>query len=60
MALVVKTEYMNNPTKGYSEYLFYNDEARVAISPVPGDRGIMKNGDVYFCWETGIWEKIGE
>lgn len=60
MAHVVKTQYMDQATKGYSEYFFYDDEARNTISPMIGDRAIMKNGDVYFCWELGIWEKIGE
>ena len=59
MAKVVKTQYMDRATKGYSEYFFYDDEAREAISPVPGDRGFMRDGSMYFCWEKGVWEKIG-
>ena len=59
MSKVIKTEYMNDAVIGYSEYFFFDDEARNTIEPVPGDRGVMKNGDLYFCWEKGIWEKIG-
>lgn len=59
MQKVVKTEYMNKATKGFSEYIFYDDEARNSVSPVPGDRALMRNGDLYFCWEVGTWELIG-
>lgn len=57
---IVKTSYMERPVKGYSEYFFKTDEARDSVIPRPGDRALMKNGDVYFCWEKGVWEKIGE
>ena len=56
---VVKTQYMEKAQRGYSEYFFYDDAAKESVSPVPGDRGIMKDGSIYFCWETGKWEKIG-
>jgi hypothetical protein len=56
---VVKTQYMDKPVRGYSEYFFYDDGARQATSPVIGDRCLMKNGDLYFCWQTGVWSKIG-
>ena len=59
MADVLKTEYMGKPNVGYSEYMFKTDEAREATSPKTGDRCVMKNGDVYFCWEQGTWEKLG-
>lgn len=60
MSDAVKTQYMDRPTKGYSEYFFKDDTAREAILPIPGDRAIMKNGDLYFCWDKDVWEKIGE
>ena len=59
MADVVKTQYMDKAQRGYSEYFFRNEEAKNSISPVPGDRCVMKDGSIWFCWETGLWEKIG-
>jgi hypothetical protein len=59
MQKVVKTQYMDKAQRGYSEYFFYDEEARNSVSPVPGDRGFMKDGSLYFCWETGQWDKIG-
>lgn len=59
MAKVVKTQYMDKATKGYSEYFCYDTEALNTISPVPGDRAFLKDGSMYFCWEVGIWELIG-
>jgi hypothetical protein len=56
---VVKTQYMDKPVRGYSEYFFFDDEARNSVSPVVGDRCLMRNGDLYFCWGEGTWEKIG-
>jgi hypothetical protein len=56
---VIKTQYMDKPVRGYSEYFFYDDEARNSISPVVGDRCLMRNGDVYVCWEVGVWSMIG-
>jgi hypothetical protein len=51
---------MDKPLIGYSEYYFYDNDARYAVQPIPGDRCIMANGDVYFCWDKDIgWEKIG-
>lgn len=59
MGKVVKTQYMDKAQRGYSEYFFYDDEARETISPIPGDRCFMRDGSLWFCWETGVWEKIG-
>ena len=57
---VVRTQYMDKPLIGYSEYYFFDNDARYAVAPIPGDRCIMANGDVYFCWDKDIgWEKIG-
>lgn len=56
---IIKTQYMDAAVRGYSEYFFYDDAARNEISPVPGDRALMKNGDIYFCWTPGTWDKIG-
>jgi hypothetical protein len=56
---VVKTQYMDKAQRGYSEYFFYNSDAMATQSPVPGDRALMKNGDIYFCWTPGTWDKIG-
>ena len=59
MGKVVKTQYMDKAQRGYSEYFFYDDNARENTVPVPGDRGFMRDGSLYFCWEAGSWEKIG-
>lgn len=59
MADVVKTQYMDKATRGYSEYFFRTEEARENISPVPGDRCFMKDGSLWFCWNAGEWEQIG-
>lgn len=59
MADVIKTDYMGQPSLGYSEYWFKDDAARNAVSPLPGDRAIMQNKDCYFCWDKGTWTKMG-
>lgn len=57
---IVKTKYMGKPQRGFSEYFFRTDEAREKTSPVPGDRCFMKDGSLWFCWDVGIWTKIGK
>ena len=57
---IIKTKYMGKPQRGFSEYFFRTDEAREKTSPVPGDRCFMKDGSLWFCWDVGIWTKIGK
>lgn len=59
MQNVIKTEYMGQPTKGYSEYIARDFASLQGISPITGDRAILLDGSVYVCLETGTWEKIG-
>jgi hypothetical protein len=62
MADVVKTEYMDKPQRGYSEYFAKSYDALLsddAPRPVPGDRAFLADGSMYFCWNAGDWEKIG-
>jgi hypothetical protein len=57
---VVRTQYMDKPLLGYSEYYFYDSDARESIAPNVGDRCVMRDGSVFFCWDKDIgWEKIG-
>lgn len=56
----VRTRRKDQAWLGYSEYYFKNDAARNAVIPKKGDRAVMKNGDIYFCWDENIgWERIG-
>ena len=59
MADVIKTQYMDKATRGYSEYVARNIDALNAIVPVSGDRAILLDGSLYFCLESGKWELIG-
>lgn len=59
MADVIKTQYMDKATRGYSEYIARDFNALNTYSPVPGDRAILLNGDLYVCLKTGEWEPIG-
>lgn len=56
----VKTQYMDKAQRGYSEY--FVKEKKVLeenLSPVPGDRAFLADGSLYFCFDTGVWTKIG-
>ena len=56
----VKTQYMDKAQRGYSEY--FVKEKRVLeeiLSPVPGDRAFFVDGTLYFCFDIGVWTKIG-
>jgi hypothetical protein len=61
MADVIKTQYMDKPQRGYSEYIARNEEALNAIVPKPkeGDRAILLDGSLYICLDNGKWEQIG-
>jgi len=60
MANSIKTDYMNTPNLGYSEYFIKNASDLSALSPKPGDRAIVAdNGAIYLCIETGEWSKFG-
>lgn len=60
MADLVKTNYMNQATVGYSEYLVTNIAALSAQSPKPGDRAIViEEGKIYFCIHQGEWLPFG-
>jgi len=59
MANIVKTEYMNQPILGFSEYLVKYTTDLTAISPQPGDRAIVVESGLYICITQGSWEKIG-
>lgn len=59
MADVIKTQYMDKPQRGYSEYIARNEEALNVIAPKEGDRAILLDGSLYVCLDNGTWEKIG-
>ena len=60
MANSIKTDYMNTPNLGYSEYFIKNESDLNALSPKPGDRALVADsGAVYICIETGEWNKFG-
>lgn len=56
----VKTQYMDKAQRGYSEY-FVKEKSVLErnLSPVPGDRAFFVDGTLYFCFDTGVWTKIG-
>ena len=59
MAEWIKTQYMDKPQRGYSEYIARNEEALDAITPKEGDRAILLDGSLYVCLDNGKWEQIG-
>ena len=60
MTDIIKTEYMDKPTIGYSEYLFLDMTALNAQSPKPGDRAVvLTEGTIYFCINQGEWLLFG-
>lgn len=60
MADIIKTEYMDRPTLGFSEYIVADATALSAQSPKPGDRAIvLAEGKVYFCLNQGEWLPFG-
>ena len=59
MADVIKTQYMDKPQRGYSEYIARNEEALNAIVPKEGDRAILLDGSLYVCLDNGKWDLIG-
>jgi len=60
MANSIKTDYMNAPSLGYSEYFIKNETDLNALSPLPGDRAIVAdNGAIYICIDKGTWNKFG-
>lgn len=60
MADVVKTEYMDRPTLGFSEFIVTDAAALATQSPKPGDRAIvLEEGKIYFCINTGEWLSFG-
>lgn len=58
MANVIKTEYMNHATIGFSEY-FAKTENDLPENPKPGDRCIVVSGKIFICIENGNWEELG-
>ena len=58
MANVIKTEYMNRATIGFSEYMA-KSENDLPENPKPGDRCLVAGGKVYICIENGEWEEFG-
>ena len=57
MPNIVKTEYMNRPTIGFSEY-FSDSEDNLPSNPKPGDRCIVTTGKIFICIESGVWEEF--
>lgn len=58
---IIKTQYMDKAQRGYSEYFVKSEkELEENLSGVPGDRVFLADGSMYFCWDTGVWTKIGE
>jgi len=57
MANIVKTEYMNRATIGFSEY-FASTEDDLLENPKPGDRCLVASGKVFVCIENGEWEEL--
>lgn len=60
MANVLKTEYMNRPTLGYSEYLIKSENDLSSIpNPHLGDRAIAVEDGKIFVWIDGeSWSEI--
>ena len=50
----MKLKYMDEPWENYDEWFCKTDDARNALVQAgiirPGDRCVMKNGDIYMCW----------
>lgn len=60
MSNYIKTNYMESPNIGYSEYFIKSKADLSALSPKPGDRAIVADeGKIYFCVTQGSWEKFG-
>ena len=59
MAEVIKTQYMDKPQRGYSEYIARNYKALEKIPPKEGDRAMLLNGELYVCLDAGKWERLG-
>ena len=60
MADIIKTDYMDRATVGYSSYIVLNAAALAALSPKPGDRAVVTTeGKVYFCVNKGEWKCFG-
>lgn len=57
----IKTQYMDKAQRGYSEYFAKSEDVlKENLSPVPGDRVFLADGSMYFCWDVGVWTKIGD
>ena len=60
MGNAIKTNYMESPNLGYSEYFVKSKTDLSAISPKQGDRAIVADeGKIYLCVTQGEWEKFG-
>lgn len=60
MGQYIKTDYMDSPNLGYSEFFIKSKTDLNAISPKPGDRAIVANeGKIYICIDQGQWERFG-
>lgn len=60
MSNAIKTNYMESPNLGYSEYFVKSKTDLPAISPKSGDRAIVADeGKIYICVTQGSWEKFG-
>lgn len=58
MANILKTEYMNRPTIGFSEYIT-KTSADLPSNPNLGDRAIVtQEGKLYCCIDGNDWEEI--
>ena len=59
MADVIKTQYIDRATRGYSEYVAKDFNALKTIIPKEGDRAILLDGSLYICLDNGKWDLIG-
>ena len=59
MADVIKTQYMDKATRGYSEYIARDFKALQTYIPKEGDRALLLDGSLYVCLTSGTWELIG-